>query len=132
MSDLPDEQPDDDGLLHVPAVLGLVPDHAARALEHLGGDLLAAVGGQAVQRDRVGGRVREQGVVELPRGEHLGACLGLGLAAHRDPGVGGETSASGGGLDRVGDEVCGAAGRLGDLLGPGEDRVVGSRRRPAR
>ena len=40
-------------LLGVQPVLGLVPDRRLRAVEHLGGDLLAAVGGQAVQHDRV-------------------------------------------------------------------------------
>ena len=44
---------DQDRLLDVAAVLGLVPDHRLRAVDHLGGDLLAAVRGQAVQHDRV-------------------------------------------------------------------------------
>ena len=39
-------------LLGVAAVLGLVPDALALAVEHLGGDLLAGVGREAVQRDR--------------------------------------------------------------------------------
>ena len=48
------EQPHQQRLLRVQAVLRLVPDHALRAVEHLVGDLLAAVRGQAVQHDRVG------------------------------------------------------------------------------
>ncbi len=50
------QEPLEQRLLRVPAVLGLVPDALARAVEHLGGDLLARVGGQAVQRDRVRAR----------------------------------------------------------------------------
>ena len=97
------EQPRHDGLLHVPTVLGLVPDDAVRPVDHLGGDLLAAVGGQAVQHDRVVGRRGQQRVVELPRPEDVGrACVRLGLPAHRDPRVGGEYAGSGGCLDRVG------------------------------
>ena len=40
-------------LLRVAAVLGLVPDPLARAVEHGLGDLLARMGGQAVQREGV-------------------------------------------------------------------------------
>ena len=54
------QQPGQDRLLGVPTVLGLVPDGALRAVDHLGGDLLAAVGGQAVQHDRVRVGVAEQ------------------------------------------------------------------------
>ena len=42
------------GLLRVQAVLGLVPDRRARPVEDVLGDLLAVVGGEAVQDDRVG------------------------------------------------------------------------------
>ena len=43
------------------------------AVEHLGGDLLAGVGGQAVQRDGVGRRAVEQRVVD-PVGRERGAA----------------------------------------------------------
>ena len=55
-------------LLRVEAVLGLVPDRRALAVEHLGGDLLAGVGGQAVEDDR--------------------AVLGRARAGRRRPGTG--------------------------------------------
>src|SRR5262249_21733434 len=38
--------------LGVKAVLGLFPDHALRAVDHLGGDLLAAMRRQAVHEER--------------------------------------------------------------------------------
>ena len=47
-------------LLRVQPVLGLVPDDALRAVDDLGRDLLAAVGGQAVQHDRVGAAAAER------------------------------------------------------------------------
>ena len=52
---------DEQGLLGVQPVLGLVPDHRLRAVDDLGGDLQAPVGGQAVQDDRVGGGAGHEG-----------------------------------------------------------------------
>ena len=46
------EQPHQERLLGVEAVLRLVPDDALRTVDHLGLDLVAAVGGQAVDEDR--------------------------------------------------------------------------------
>ena len=99
-------------------------DHAARALEHLGGDLLAAVGGQAVQHDRIVRAHARSGVVQLPGREHLCARLCLGLAAHRDPGVGGEHVGVRDGLGGVGDEGRGAAG--GPAISAARARTSGS------
>jgi hypothetical protein len=48
------QQPHQQRLLRVQAVLRLVPDHALRAVDDLGIHLVAAVGGQAVDEDRVG------------------------------------------------------------------------------
>src|SRR5882724_9102666 len=53
-------------LLGVQPVLGLVPDHALRPVDHLGGDLLAAVRGQAVHEKRVLLRHFHHGGVDLP------------------------------------------------------------------
>jgi len=44
----------------VQAVLGLLPGEAAGDVEHIGGDLLSDVGGQAVQRHGVGIGEREE------------------------------------------------------------------------
>ena len=51
-------------LLGVQAVLGLVPHGRALAVQELRGDLLAGVGGQAVEDDRVLARPGEQRLVE--------------------------------------------------------------------
>ncbi len=45
------EQPGQDALLHVHAVGGLLDDDALRAVDHLVGHFLAAVGRQAVHED---------------------------------------------------------------------------------
>src|SRR4051812_2546611 len=49
-------------LLRMTAVLGLVPDALAVAVEHRLADLLAGMGGEAVQRDRTRGGAIEQRV----------------------------------------------------------------------
>ena len=51
-------------LLRVAAVLGLLPDALALAIQDLGRDLLAGMGGKVVHRERPGRRRVEQGVVE--------------------------------------------------------------------
>ena len=58
------EQLDQQRLLHVQPVLGLVEDQAPRAVHDGRGDLLAAVGRQAVHRHRVGPGGVEQRVVD--------------------------------------------------------------------
>src|SRR5215467_718416 len=49
--DLSEQQELDQRLLSVQPVLGLVPDHALPAVDHLGSNLLAAVRGQAVRSE---------------------------------------------------------------------------------
>ena len=48
------------GLLRVHAVLGLIENRALRAVDHAGRDFLAAMRGEAVHEDRVRRRVRQQ------------------------------------------------------------------------
>ena len=92
------EQPGQQRLLGVQPVLGLVPDDALRAVDDLGRDLLAPVRRQAVQDDcsRVGEGHR--GRVDGVRDERRRTVAGLGLLAHRHPGVGDDDI---GALDRV-------------------------------
>ena len=79
----PFQQERQDGLLGVATVLGLVPDHRARTLEHRVADLLAAVGGQAVQEQRLGVGVAQQRLVDLERRE---TCASSPVRACRPPG----------------------------------------------
>ncbi len=79
------------------AVLRLVPDRGALAVEHLGSDLLAGVGRQAVQDDRAFLGRREQVGVEAKRGEVGTAALRLRLVPHADPDVGVNRVGVGGG-----------------------------------
>jgi len=48
------EAPGQNALLRVQAVFGLVEHHRLRAVDHFIGDLLAAMGGQAVHEQRIG------------------------------------------------------------------------------
>src|SRR5699024_2798840 len=79
------EQPGQQGLLRVQAVLGLVPDNGGGPVDHGGADLLAAVGGQAVQEDPAG--QLHQLIGDLVRGEGLLSSSVLAFLAHRHPGV---------------------------------------------
>src|SRR5699024_10755391 len=74
------EQRGEQGLLGVQAVLRLVPDHGGGAVDDLCGDLLAAVGGQAVQ-EQTAGEVHEL-LGDLVRGEGLLAPAVLALLPH--------------------------------------------------
>ena len=70
------QQPGQQRLLRVQAVLGLVPHDALRPVDDVGADLLAPVGGQAVQHDRVGVGARGQRGVDGvgPNGAARSAC----------------------------------------------------------
>src|SRR5262249_61574303 len=101
----------------------LVRYGAGGAVDDLGGDLLAPVGGQAVEHDAVGGGEAEQAVVHLVRAERRPAGGLVGLA-HRDPDVGGEHVGALGGDGGVIDDAGRSAGPRAYLLGGREDRPV--------
>ena len=77
-----------DRLLGVEAILGLIPDERPRAVEHVLGDLLADVGREAVHRDRLAARNRQQLTVEAEALEIEEPLLALLLLAHARPDVG--------------------------------------------
>src|SRR5690606_32003323 len=74
------EQPGQQRLLGVEAVLRLIPHHGGGAVDHLSGDLLAAVGRQAVQEDPAGELHQLGG--DLERREGLLAAPVLALLSH--------------------------------------------------
>ena len=85
-------------LLRVEAVLGLVPGGGLRAVEHLLRDLLAVVGGQAVEDDGVVGRACDERVVDREAGERLEPARPFLLLAHARPDVRVEDIGAVGGL----------------------------------
>ena len=84
----PAEELHEQRLLHVEPVLRLLPDQAAGSVHDGRCDLLAAVRRKAMHREGIGTRRVEQRVVHPVGRECIAAFLGLGLLAHRRPGVG--------------------------------------------
>src|SRR5262245_10203794 len=95
------EQQRQQRLLRMQAVLRLVPHGRPRAVEHVRRDLLARVGGEAVQNDRVRAREAEQRVVEAVRLQVAEALAPRRLLAEGDPDVGDQDVRAAGGLARV-------------------------------
>src|SRR5215471_13811883 len=115
------EQADDDALLGVEPVLRLVEDQAPRPVEHGVGDLLAAMGGEAVHDE---GRRRgqaEQPLVELIPLKRLEPLLAVGLLPHADPRVRVDHVRALDGLARVGGQPHAAA----ELPARRQDRLAG-------
>ena len=69
-------------------VLRLVEHRACWAVDHVVGDLIATVGRQAVQDDRVDVRRGEEVGVDLIGPERRTTVLTVVLLSHRHPGVG--------------------------------------------
>src|SRR2546421_7079216 len=63
------DEPGQEGLLRMQPVLRLVPHGGVRTIDHLVGDLLAPVRGQAVQHQDVLLRPGHHGIVDAVRGE---------------------------------------------------------------
>ena len=84
-------------------VLGLIPDHGLGAVDHLSGDLLTAIGGQAMQHDGVRRRMAQQLSGQRVRREDRLPFVPVTLLSHRYPGVGRDDIGAGDGFDcRVG------------------------------
>ncbi len=81
------EAPRQNAFLRVQAIFGLVEHHRLRAVDHLVGDFVAAMRGQAMHEQRVGFRQRHQLGVDLIRFQQIVTVLAV-LVAHREPGVG--------------------------------------------
>src|SRR5918994_3678510 len=77
----------EEALLGVQAVLRLIPNGRARAIEHVLADLLAWMCGKAVEHDGVVASLRQQrGVYPVGR-EQRTAPLGVRLVPHAHPDV---------------------------------------------
>src|SRR5215217_2750291 len=112
------EQPRQQRLLGVEAVLGLVEHGRVGAVHDLSGDLLAPVGGQAVQHHGVRGGGHHRVGGQRVGLEDQGPLAVLHLLAHRRPDVGVEHVGVLGGGGRVVGQLDAAAGGGGDLGGP--------------
>src|ERR687891_1100415 len=112
-------------LLRVEAVLRLVPDGRARAVEHVLGDLLAVVGGQAVQDDGPLARESDRALVDSVGGQVGEAALPLLVLAHARPDVGVEDVRARGRRARLGGQRDRAPRRLGGSTGPADDLLRG-------
>src|SRR2546429_1571177 len=91
------------------AVLGLVPDGGVGAVEDLLRYLLAVVGGQAVEDDRVAGGEPDELVVDSVAREVAQPTLTLLVLAHARPDVRVENVRPGDSLARVVEEIDGGA-----------------------
>ena len=72
------ETPGQNALLHVQAIFGLVEHHRLRTVDHLVGDFVAAMGGEAVHEQRVRFCKRHQPGVDLVRFQEIVAVLAVG------------------------------------------------------
>ena len=106
-------------------VLGLVPHRAVRPVDHLVGDLVAAVGGKAVQDNRIRLSPSEERRVDLERPERPHPVQSVVLLAHRRPGVGDEDVGAVGGRLRIGRHGHRGAGVCGTFLGGRDELRVG-------
>ena len=108
------------GLLHVQAVLRLVPHPRLRSLEHRLRHFLPAVGREAVEEDRLRVGAPHQRLVHHVALEGAGPELRLALLPHRRPDVGGDHV-------RPRDRLVGVLGHqhLGEPGVPLEDVAVG-------
>ena len=93
------EQHQQQCLLRVHAIFGLIEDDGLRAVEHCVRDFGVAVRGEAVHEDGVGLGVRHQRFVDLVRLEDRRALGGLVLEAHAGADVGVDGVGSGDGLE---------------------------------
>ena len=98
-------------LRDVQPVLGLLPRERARSVEHVAGDLLAAVRRQAVQHDRVGRGAARAARRRCSSRRTRAAARRLVLLPHRRPDVGRQHVRARRGLARIRGQRDRAAGR---------------------
>lgn len=101
------------------------PHRAGRPVHHRVGDLVAAMGRQAMQHDGIRVGQRQKSRVELKRPKRLHSVQPVVFLAHRRPGVGDQNVGAGGGRVGVGGHSHRGAGILGAALGRGPHRRVG-------
>src|SRR6266699_523835 len=102
------QAPGEDALLGVKSVFRLVEHHGLRPVDHLVGDLMAAMRREAMHEHGVGFRSRQQPPVDLIRLEQIVPALAI-LVPHGHPGVGHDAIGPGRRALRImADDDCGA------------------------
>src|SRR5580700_5746987 len=81
------QAPRQNALLRVQPVLGLVEHHRLRAVDHVVGDLFAAMGRRAMHEDGIGLGAGHQPRIDLIALEQVMAPRAVAVA-HGDPGIG--------------------------------------------
>src|SRR5512146_3344870 len=81
------ESPGKNGLLHMQPVLGFVPHHRLRAVDHLRRDLVAAVGRKAMHADGVRLVACHHGAIDLERLQEALALLLVFAVSHGHPDI---------------------------------------------
>src|SRR5690606_27452740 len=109
-------------LLSVEPILRLVPDAALRAVDDLGADLLAAMGGEAMEEDPALRGPSHERLVDQETGEGLPPGLRLGLLAHAGPDVGRDHIRALDGLGGIARHADAPSPEVARLL---EDRRIG-------
>ena len=90
--------------MHVKPVFSLVENRGPQAFEHLPGDLLPPVSGQAVEHYRVRGRTCQKLRIYLVMAKGFHSLVGLTLPAHASPDVGVEHIGVRYGFSWIGDQ----------------------------
>src|SRR5438552_1711212 len=108
------EQPEQQGLLRVQAVLGLVPNARVRPVDDLVGDLLAPVGREAVQHQDIRSGPVYGLLIEPVGREHQAPIGGLLFLSHAGPDVGVQHVGSGRRRLRVAEQRRPSPGPGGD------------------
>ena len=97
-------------LLRMHAVLGFVPHHGLRAIDHIGHHFFATVRGQAVHEEGIGLGGGHHLAVHEPVGKGFFSCVVFSLKAHAGPHVGGYKVSADAGLHRVFEDCITVAG----------------------
>src|SRR5712691_13066658 len=107
------QQPQQQRLLGMHPVLRLIPDPGVRAVDHLVGYLLTAMGRKAMQDKDVILRLADELLVQLIDGEHKRSFVCLFLLAHARPDVRIQDVGAGRRLSRVVDQLDRPTGLAG-------------------
>src|SRR5689334_20418528 len=82
------EEHQQNGFLHMQAILGLIEDHGPRRVDYVISNFFAAMRRQAMHKQRMRRGSSEQLIVDLISAEYLLALCGFALLSHAGPDIG--------------------------------------------